>query len=127
MLAPTSTLALSTTLSRGLQLVARIRGAGGQVLGGRLAVDVRTGAGGEVTGVISRSRNGEQTLHEADAVILAISIAGEVPSRGFTRYLARRPCMRQMRLAWQAVVLNRNLTLARVLQHALVLRPCSMR
>lgn len=79
--------------------MARIRGAGGQVLCGRLAVDVRTGAGGEATGVIARSRDGEQTLHEADAVILAISIAGAVPSRGCTWHLAHRPCMGQMRLA----------------------------
>ena len=80
--------------------MARIRGAGGQVLGGRLAVDVQVGAGGEATGVVSRSRGGEQTLHEADAVILAISIAGEVPSRGCTWHLAHRPCMRQM---WSAI------------------------
>ncbi|KAK9843730.1 hypothetical protein WJX81_003891 [Elliptochloris bilobata] len=57
-------------------LVARIRAAGGEVLGGRLAVDVITGAGGAITGVVSRGCAGEQTLHEADAVILAISIAG---------------------------------------------------
>ena len=57
------------------QLVARIREAGGEVVGGRLAVDVTTGAGGAVTGVVSRDRSGAQTLHDADAVILAISIA----------------------------------------------------
>ena len=64
--------------------MARIRGAGGQVLGGRLAEDVRTGADGEVAGVVSRNRDGERTVHEADAVILAISIAGKVPSSANT-------------------------------------------
>ena len=44
-------------------------------MGGRLAVDVTTGAGGAVAGVVSRDRSGAQTLHDADAVILAISIA----------------------------------------------------
>jgi hypothetical protein len=65
----------------GRQLVARIRSAGGRVLGGQLAVDVQTGAGGLITGVVARDREGAQTVHEADAVILAVSVSGTRPGR----------------------------------------------
>ena len=70
------------------QLVARIREAGGEVMGGRLAVDVTTGAGGAVAGVLSRDRSGAQTLHDADAVILAISIACGPSMEGQLLFLA---------------------------------------
>lgn len=57
--------------------VRRIEQAGGNICGGRLAsgleVDDITG---DVTAVVSRDREGNATVHPADAVIFAIGIKG---------------------------------------------------
>ena len=49
-------------------------------MGGRLVSDLRLDqATGAVSAVVSRDREGNQTVHEADAVVFAIGITGEVP------------------------------------------------
>ena len=55
----------------------RIERAGGTIAGGRLVSDLRLDqATGAVNAVVSRDREGNQTVHEADAVVFAIGIAG---------------------------------------------------
>ena len=45
--------------------------------GGRLVTGLRTDeATGAVTGVVARTRDGEEEVHEADAVVFAVSVAG---------------------------------------------------
>ena len=53
-------------------------------MGGRLVSDLRLDqATGAVSAVVSRDREGNQTVHEADAVVFAIGITGEVPGKDY--------------------------------------------
>ena len=57
--------------------VDRIERAGGSIVGGRLVSDLRLDpATGAVNAVVSRDREGNQTVHQADAVVFAIGITG---------------------------------------------------
>ena len=63
---------------RCISQVGRIERAGGKVVGGRLVSDLQLNqATGAVSAVVSRDREGNQTVHEADAVVFAIGITGE--------------------------------------------------
>ncbi|CAL5218947.1 g699 [Coccomyxa viridis] len=56
-------------------LVEHIGRAGGNIVGGRLVSDLRLDqATGAVSAVVSRDREGNETVHEADAVVFAIGI-----------------------------------------------------
>ena len=57
--------------------VARIERAGGSIRGGRLVSDLQTDPlTGNVTAVVSRDREGHNTVHPADALVFAIGITG---------------------------------------------------
>ena len=59
--------------------VEHIGRAGGNIVGGRLVSDLRLDqATGAVSAVVSRDREGNETVHEADAVVFAIGITGEL-------------------------------------------------
>ena len=61
--------------------VEHIERAGGNVAGGRLVSDLRLDqATGAVSAVVSRDREGNQTIHEVDAVVFAIGITGAAPA-----------------------------------------------
>ena len=58
--------------------VEHIERAGGNIVGGRLVSDLQLNqATGSVSGVVSRDREGNETIHEADAVVFAIGITGD--------------------------------------------------
>ena len=58
-------------------LVDRIRSAGGRVIGNRIVTDLETDAEGIVKSVKAQDvQTGTETVYEADAVILAVSIKG---------------------------------------------------
>jgi hypothetical protein len=57
--------------------VGRIEQAGGNIMGGRLACGLEVDdISGDITAVVSKDREGNATVHPADAVIFAISIKG---------------------------------------------------
>ncbi len=61
--------------------VEHIERVGGNIVGGRLVSDLRLDqATGAVSAVVSRDREGNETVHETDAVVFAIGITGEVPA-----------------------------------------------
>ena len=58
-------------------LVQKIKDSGGAVIGNQAVVDIRTDASGTVQSLVAKDvKTGAETLYEADAVILAISIKG---------------------------------------------------
>ena len=69
--------------------VEHIERAGGNIVGGRLVSDLRLDqATGAVSAVVSRDREGNQSVHEADAVVFAIGITG-APLASLSPFLGR--------------------------------------
>ena len=61
--------------------VEHIEKSGGHITGGRLVSDLQLDqATGAVSAVVSRDREGNETTHEADAVVFAIGITGMAPA-----------------------------------------------
>lgn len=59
--------------------------AGGNIMGGRLASGLEVDdVTGDITAVVSKDREGNATVHPADAVVFAISIKGKMPHTRFT-------------------------------------------
>ena len=73
--------------------VDRIERAGGSIVGGRLVSDLRLDpATGAVNAVVSRDREGNQTVHQADAVVFAIGITGVGLASLRSTSVAAAPC-----------------------------------
>ena len=63
-------------------------------MGGRLVSDLRLDlATGAVNAVVSRDREGNQTMHQADAVVFAIGITGLDLARLRGAFLPAAPCL----------------------------------
>lgn len=58
-------------------LVEKIKASGGNIIGNQAVIDLRMNTEGKIDGVVAKdTQTGKETVYEADAVILAISIKG---------------------------------------------------